>query len=549
MKDTLESDRASASGSQRGSAMPTLIDGASGLLVALVVAAVLSPIAVMGIDPWHDGWLFPVARDVAEGATLYTEAGTGYGGVTTLIQGSWMRHFGVSLPAFKYSAVAAYALAAALFHVAFRGLVPNLWLVVVLGLWLGLTPSFHVLRTFLAWSSVYVLVFQAIVLVCLRRRSEGGRGAWLAVAGAAATLAVFTRQPVGVFLLGSLLAFVVFTRASRLHHRGALTLGAALRGREMPSVLVGVASALCVWLGWVAWLGGLTDLWRLEFLLPANWIAGSIPLSTRSLSGMFYPWAADQGERIYILLPVLLVAFGLRGLAREWRRPSTGAEAFALAALFVCAASWLQYFPVSDRRHTYWAMTPFFWTLALSIYLAKREQARVWWVGSLLGIALLAIPEIVHNVGSLPAKAQRNSETISSVSILEGVRVPLPTKGGFVYGAEVMRAEAERDPGRPFVQVGYGSHGLWYSLSPRPGLFGHPMFSSGVAASGDRVYPDRSKFLRKLLQSERPFVVSGKPLRLPGYEFVSLRWSRHKPFDGVSAGFLGVPGPLPDDGE
>src|SRR5664280_927594 len=179
-----------------------------GLLVFVTMFGFHAVLARHGVDPHHDGIMFKPALDVAQGKMVFRDTFTQYGGVTVLMQAAAIKLFGEYLLVIKLQTALMYGASIFLFWRVWSRLMPS-WLATFVCIVATLMAPDTIALGSLPWSSVYSLFFQSLALLCAVRYVEHGRERELVFAGAAAALAFWCRQPVGVFLAAGM--FIALT--------------------------------------------------------------------------------------------------------------------------------------------------------------------------------------------------------------------------------------------------------------------------------------------------------------------------------------------------
>ena len=157
-----------------------------------------------------------------------------------------------------------------------------------------------------------------------------------------------------------------------------------------------------------------------------------LPLGVYALLALWVLGAPSSNDASAVLawqlaVPVVVLVGTLATLARGFARPGGSAEsgspaslALALACGLVCLASWLQYFPVSETRHRFWAIAPAIGPFAF--FLLKSAQGRVLPVA--VALILFAMPLWSDRVAEAARAARAPYQRIAGGSVLAGMYVP-----------------------------------------------------------------------------------------------------------------------------
>lgn len=467
------------------------------------LAALLVPLAPLGIDPHHDGIMLKPALDVLAGQVLFRDTFTQYGALTTYLQvmALW---FQPTLLALRLLTVAAYAVTLFSLYAAWRLILPRSLAVLSCGLFMLFIPGYEKnwldqYWMLLPWSSVFALMFQAVGLYALGRMIAGEQparwGAWLG----AATAAVFwCRQPVGVIMAGCVGAVWV-----ALWWTGWTPAGQSRR-TTLLSLLGGFAAVHAALLGGVLLSGAGPEWWYQNFVWPRKWVLGSVnvdwhnfvtvfvhpregagllllllaaavprlvkffrpALSPRvSLAyylglGVFLAW---QHERVLhvlalrdggwtALLPVVVAGYSIFCVAQAFTaRAARSTEYFLVTSLAaVSLGSLVQYYPVPDSWHIIWSLAPAF---GLVVFVFWRG---VGWPAPLVAVVLAAVflPSVYAKLRSAQASLARPLVTLTEPAVLRGMKVtPEPAKS-YVRIADALAPVLSHQPGLSAALIG-----------------------------------------------------------------------------------------------
>ncbi len=296
-----------------------------------VTFGVLFVLARYGVDPHHDGLVFKGALDVLDGQVPLRDSYGQYGALLPVLQAAFLDVFGPTLLVLKGSAVAFYALSAALLVVLWRSMVP---LVLAFGTWLlwllsqpevtDTTTTYEFSGIFLAWSSVYALgtsTAACVLLVVAHKRPASLIWA-SAASGALAGLTIHLRTPTGLMVsIGLLVGLAVWAPGSV---RRVITSAMAFVGGLV--VVVGVV------LGWLALVGALGDWWQQIIVWPRTWASGV----GEGILHFYWSFARD---RLFAFIPLVLFTMGVLALAdliaaaiaQRWRGGRTSLVCFSVA--------------------------------------------------------------------------------------------------------------------------------------------------------------------------------------------------------------------------
>ena len=484
------------------------------LAAIAVTAAVFTPLAVIRVDPHHDGIMLKTALDVLSGQRLFRDTFTQYGPLTTYVHVAAMWAFGPGLLVLKLVTVAAYALSAGVLTAVWARILPVPLVVGSVVVWLLLAPFYGVVWPLQPWSSAVALLFQALSLAAFACALDGTRlRGWAAVSGACAALAVWARTPVGLAHTGALVAaFVYVARAARRRDvlttgLGSFGLGALATHLAFFGVLV-AHDTVPQWfeqtiVGPATWAqtksAGLRDALAQLFPGPASlirldgfarwrtwWNAGvavglvaswvAVLAAWRPTAGVLLvvasslvaavvmladPFLLTTAQALALAIPIAALALAGGGIVRLVRSsPSEPTAVRAVAFALAMLASWLQYFPTSDPQHVFWAAAP---GVGLPLYalfrLTGRRSAPV-----LVVAGILLLPLAVVRVLDARALVAGEWVAIDRVPVLAGLRASAADADEYTRLWEAIHAYGTRRPDVPMVVV--GGHALVATFAP-----------------------------------------------------------------------------------
>jgi hypothetical protein len=444
---------------------------ASGALVAGLLALAL-PLARIGVDPHHDGGMLKPAMDVLSGQVLFRDSFMQYGALSCYLQvlALWIEP---TLLSIRLLTVATYGVTLAVLYATWRLILPRA-LAVVAGLFfLIFFPVYekdywdHQYWLLLPWSSAFALLFQCVGLHALFRVIRGEKPeSWSLVAGVACACVFWCRQPVGIMMTGSL---IVIWPA--LHWAGWRPTGSTLRGilGRMAGGLVGVHALM---FGGMAATGALPAWWYQNIAWPARWsrsvdwmdtllftihpgaaatlvalgLALRLPALVRRVRPGWPAWFAPAyygglglgllGWREWvwksltvteggwmIVVPLVIAVQAMASLRQlPPGRSASRPEHYYLigAAAAVALGSLLQYYPMADAWHIFYALAPAFGLVVFALW--RWSGWPVPLVAGLLAAALL--PEAWRKVEAMGPALNRPLVTIAQPAVLRGMRVP-----------------------------------------------------------------------------------------------------------------------------
>jgi hypothetical protein len=145
-----------------------------------------------------------------------------------------------------------------------------------------------------------------------------------------------------------------------------------------------------------------------------------------------------------------------------WKRePQTAVDArppIALACAFLSLASWMQYYPIADPRHFFWALMPMIGTFTYFLFLTARGRI----LPVTVALLILAVPLCVTRTRQAVVVAQSRFWTIPDGSVLAGMAVPEADAQTWSDLLEAVRKQLEESPNVPLLSE--GPDALWGCL-------------------------------------------------------------------------------------
>lgn len=479
------------------------------ILLFLLVVFFFGIFAVANVDTHHDGLMLKPALDVARGHMLFRDTFTQYGALTVYIQAAGITLLGENLLAIRATAVLAYATVAVLLWTILVRVVSRRIAGPVFVLWVALAPIYN--QYFHSWSSVYALVFQLCGVICLWKyaRNEGLR--YLFLSGIMASLTFWSRQPVGVFTAAAFgfgILWISMVRGMRT---------AEISG-QVTILLGGIAAGLAPFLLYFHAYGALQDFWLQSVVLGRSFATTVRGTGVRPImTGLFIPRCLLGSPACWIwgILPgvtvIVTVLYGVRTLAhREFTPPAT-IRLFLLGLLGM--ASWMQYYPVPEPSHFFWAATPMVPVLAVAVgtavsrvrFFHRDRQLLFLW------IAVLAFFTVRTSEGMGRVLSARY--TADFPETLQGVRLAAEERTFYLQLTEVLGDYFSVLPEKTYIN--HSLDAMLVLLDP------HYVPAHKVYVNWDfvnnAIYPDYQSAVEAYVTARHPLIFTRDPGRFPGY--------------------------------
>lgn len=534
-----------------------------GGLIGLLLGAILTPFALIGVDPHHDGIMLKPALDVVSGQVLFRDTFMQYGALTCYLQAAalWIHP---SLISIRLLGVVAYMMAVVLLYASWRAILPRSLAILSCVAFALFIPYYDTTWKLLPWSSAFALMFQALALyglVCIAQRGDAVR--WGVVAGIGAAASFWCRQPVGT---GAVLA-VVITLAVMV------AAGWRPRGRSLRdmagAVILGLSLVSGVLLGSIVATGALKAWWYQNFIWPGKWATATAVSNWDQWQGTYV--LPGKGLALLIWLVTALLPVALHRALRSWPRwvwavyyvswvgmavyfraelggllqvasggwttaiPMVMAiqggviawvfwkkrgglldgEFWTVAGLWLVSAfSLTQYYPVPCAQHTFWSLSPAFGLFAYGVWRYSKAPAAV--VAAILGAAL--VPLLLTRIEEAKYSLGRPLVTLHRPAAVAGMRV-LPEERRVLEGIDdALQRVFSSVPDKPVIILGADALYLCFANNlENPNAY----YVTWRTLADEEQVMDRWRFIF----IRRPIIVVQKPPGSPGW---ALFLEQHK---------------------
>lgn len=387
----------------------------------------------LGVDPHHDGIMLKPASDIMHGQMLFRDTFTQYGAFTTILQSWALSLFGNYLYVIKMQTVLFYGVIVVMLWLVWSLFIPGYLATSACIIWLFLAPYYDPSYPFLPWSSVYSLFFQLLTLYTLLQFILSGKRRWQLIAGAAAALTFWSRQPVG-FLLVTCIMFYFFILK--------------LKNYKIQSIVPFLISHIVIHIFFFLWIltnNAFTDWFYQTIHYPAVWAVSASPekiILFMNFMRNLFPTSYSPIS-IWTMLPLIILYLAFSCITSK---KINNKRALVLLAACVCLASWLQYQPVYDPHHWYWAASPmigFVLYAALNLGVNKKKNTIL-----LVICLLLFVPDTFYHTRLARRKIRKfwSYPKLSTPTILKDMRVPPDEKKFFDEAMIQLSQFKEKNP-------------------------------------------------------------------------------------------------------
>lgn len=340
-------------------------------IVIIVSYLVTLYFAVYGFEPHHDGFMFKTSLDVSRGMTMYKDTWSQYGGLTIWIQALFIRIFGEKVWSIRIATVIMYVLCYILEYLIYRRFFSRIISMMVCLLTLAMAPFYF--WNFLAWSSVYSLLFLLISLYCLIRYFENKKDVSIVLSCVTGICCFFCRQTVGLVVIASFYVVIFFLWLLKEADTKEL-----VRIFGIYTIALVVQSVFIIMILFAQ--GAFSDFWiqNIKYMVKFGNSMGGGSQGTGNLikcvitsllaKNAFFLGGEFHSARI-LPFTCLIVFLFLVVRKMRYKVKFQKDELFIFILSIYCVASWHQYYPVDCFRHIFWASFPMF---GVSVYVLQK---------------------------------------------------------------------------------------------------------------------------------------------------------------------------------
>ncbi len=338
------------------------IDRFLNIIIPIVIFATTLSVtyifARISADPHHDGIMYKSALDVSRGLILFRDTFTQYGAVPVFIQALSIKILGEHLLSIKITTVIAYALISIIMWFINIKFLPKLLAIGAFLLWLIMSP--YTETTFLAWPSVYCILWQLLAITILYAYIKRPRQLYLFMLGIICAVCMWTKQSVGGVLL--ITSFINLLLISYFNREKLTTIS-----QKLIVTFLGFGIVTASFFLWLYLNHAFYDWWLQSIIFSKAWIGtghtydlimAALMVSSRSTISF---WA-------FIPLTSLLIIPKIIN-----KKIKSKNDLLLLTLVITGIGSWHQYYPVSDIRHTYWASSIMFGTSIYCVYIIYKN--------------------------------------------------------------------------------------------------------------------------------------------------------------------------------
>ncbi|KKT58077.1 MAG: hypothetical protein UX91_C0007G0015 [Candidatus Amesbacteria bacterium GW2011_GWB1_47_19] len=442
------------------------------------VLGVAGYFSLLGIDANHDGVIFKPALDVANGKVLFRDVFSHYGAMTSYLHAGALYVFGKKLIVIKLVTAIAYALAGLVMWGICREVMGRRGATLTTLGWLGLAPYFG--QHAFAWPSAYGALMQTLAVWLVLRKKIGWE------LGMVAAAAFWFKQ--SYLLLPVALAVVLW------------------RHEKIKAVVTGMAGVSVMAMLPIVVSGGLGAWWKQNIWV--GYINGRI-------LGSQYDWRLVgkllAANPVWLVVPLICLAMWILFVIQGKRTEA--------AAGWLAVVSLVQYYPLADFSHMYWAVTPAFWLAGYGIYRLWRGGYRP--VAVLAGLIIAGGIATGLNTGWVKVKTDR--VTITRPSVLSGMKLTKEEAEFYRDVSDRMDQYLGDNPGKEFVIL--SSDALYMTFTPRARNTLSMYANYSGVTSGVYAYDEA---LTEFINNKKPLVLADGEAKIPTGYTVIKEWPQYK---------------------
>ncbi len=476
-------------------------------IFTFIIAAIFARISV---DPHHDGILIKPAFDVLDGKMLFKQTYNQYGALTVLIQALALLIFGRYLIVIRLLTALFYGLSSVFLWLIIKRFTPKLISGLICVIWILLAPFYRII--FLPWSSIYALFTTLLTAYFLILSIEKKNVIWLFLSGITSGLTFWFKQPNGIYLTTAI--FIYFLILKLLHIRSSST-----HTRQMKLFFLGFFSVCAIILLWLFVNGAVIDWFKQSILLAFNFAVSVGSKNDNFIIGLFNAFFPPSlgPISVWALPPMVVIILLIK--AFYIIKSSTTDKSYHLKILslsLVALSSWLNYFPVNDIRHTFWASPLLIGLLIYGIWeMLKSIKAGTsffdWLIKIFIFMFFLLIIFFVDIRARLGFALQKFNQRYYSVSQPKVLKYMLLTKEeaeDYYYFSRQMDNFFSKYPNFNLITI--GQNALYFTFNSHASNF-HPFYIYEGLLLNSGLYPDFTDKLNKQIAYEKVLIIANSP--------------------------------------
>jgi hypothetical protein len=477
-------------------------------VVVLITFLVNLVFSVIGVDPQHDGIILKPAIDVSRGLIPFKETFSQYGALTLLLQSFTIKIFGEYLLALKILTVVTYSIASIFLWVIWNRILPKSLSTVSCFLWLLVAPYYSM--TYLAWSSVYAILFQLLTLYAIIKFLEDQKYRFIFFGGVFAACTFWTRKPVGLLLFGAVFLFFILLFISKRERLKTI-------GKTIFVFFSGYIIVTGLFIIWLLAIDAWNDWWlqSFKFIAVFNEQYGIKfdSLGLKDFYGIYRILLSSEDDLIWSIFPFCTCVIFVKILINMFLRKTNPKDLILLVCICVSLASWAQYYPVVGFRHFFWAATPMVGLLVWFIWDVFKSENKIY--------RLAAFSMIVVFIFKGPVKSRIVSGYQKISASYVQIEKPEVLKGMYLNPEladcyKKMTADMNYYLGNSYSNIITTSmhNALFLTFAKEHQNF-HPMYVKWPIL--ETLYPEYPNILKQYLDDRTPLIINDSKDTVGGY--------------------------------
>ncbi|MDD4938199.1 MAG: glycosyltransferase family 39 protein [Candidatus Shapirobacteria bacterium] len=444
--------------------------------------------STIGADSHHDGIMLKPALDVSQGQMLFKDTFTQYGALSTIIQSVAIKLFGEYLIVIRLTTAFFYALiSVVLYFIWSKFLNKHLTFLSCL-IWILLAPYY--LMTFLPWSSVYALFFQCLAILFFQKYAQNNKTKNLIMVGVMSALTFWCKQNVGLYtIMGGLISLFIIKQIKK-------TKSKILIKNIILYTVGGIIISLPIFF-WIIYNGAFSDWWKQSIEFSYKFISdrSSISFIEKMFTGSF------SAISVWAITPIIT----FYTVIKEFY---TTKKNLSLIILIIFGLfSWLQYYPVSCVRHTYWAISPLIGVLTYFFFKPKLNKNHSLKLKQIIGVLLIITytlivgPDINKRIQSGIELYQSNYIILNKPKVLKNIKLSNSEANYYSQTYENIEKYMEQNPNSNFINISPNALYLTFFKSKNF----HPMYVNWEVSS---IYPDLIQIRDNYVKENQPLIIT-----------------------------------------
>lgn len=474
------------------------------------------PFSIIDVDLHHDGLMFYPAQAITQGETPYLDFFSLYSPLTHYLHAFMLIVFGPRLIVIRLLTAFFYAFIAVLLYLIWSRFLPSLLNLAGIILWLSLAP--FTVMTFLPWPSVYALAFQLITLLLVlyisASKTKLSQTLFLFSAGLTTSLTFWFRQNVGIFVFLSCLTIIPLIKKPKIKPTTIYIMGFFL------GILSGIA--------WILQKAAIIPWWQQNFQIIPSFIQtletqpfpGNIIKHLILIDNLVDLFNRPLSFAIWLLMPFSATYLFIHQLSNYLlHKKDFYPGVFIVSA--ISTSSWMQYYPVSEHRHFFWAVTPMVGCFIFLIYKQflkisqlfnlKKPKKRQMVLLFKLFTLLISTVFLLYKTHIGLKKISINTHT-TKVPILSGLKITPTHQQKIDSFYDQVNQYLEKHPNKQIVNNTFyplfSSFFPNHTYSPDALYFDWPIFKQ-------EFFPDHDQLVIQETALNPPLLISPTPLSPP----------------------------------